>query len=194
MSERFKYKFIIVGFNASGKMAVADKLVEMGIPVAKTFRSVDTIVNQYSLSNVVYDMKEINRLFENHAYLFIKESTNKSNRYYEGISFYEYQNNDVVVMTPDQFNMVPRFDDNVIFVWLDNNVSQRHHRHRSEKRRYDFNQQELIEKEFVQDFVDRIGDNAIMYFFNENPDRVAAIIYSAIKHPDLVTPYLQAFN
>lgn len=187
-------KFIIIGFNGSGKMAVANALQEMDIKVGKTFRSSDTVGNQYSLSSIVYDVKEINNLFESQAYLFIKESTNKANRYYEGISFYEYQNNDVFVMTPDQFNTVARFDDNVVFVWLDNNSIQRRSRHRMEKRKYDFTRQERIEQEYIQDFTDRISDNAILYFNNEDPDRVATIIYSVIKHPDLLDAYLKAFN
>lgn len=185
-------KYIIIGFNGSGKMAVADRLRELGMKVGKTFRSCDTVGNQYSLSTTVYDVKEINNLFENQAYLFIKESSNKANKYYEGISFYEYQNNDIFIMTPDQFNMVARFDENVIFVWLDNTVSQRRMRHRMEKRKYDFTYQERIEQEYVQDFMDRLGDNAILYFMNEEPERVAAIIYSMIKHPDLSNIFIKA--
>ena len=188
-----KNKLIIIGFNGSGKMAVANALRDMDIKVGQTFRSIDTVGNQYSLSTTVYDVKEINDLFENQAYLFIKESVNKANRYYEGISFYEYQNNDVFVMTPDQFNTVARFDENVVFVWLDNNSVQRRNRYRSEKRKYDFNRQEQIEQEYIQDFTDRICDNASLYFNNEDPDRVATIIYSVIKHPDLLDAYLKAF-
>lgn len=188
-----KSKYIIIGFNGSGKMAVANRLKEMGVSVGQTFRSSDTVNAQYSLSTTVYDVKEINNLFDNQAYLFIKESSNKANKYYEGISFYEYQNHDVFVMTPDQFNIVPRFDDNVIFVWLDNTTSQRRLRHRMEKRKYDFTRQELIEREYIQDFTDRINDNAILYFTNEEPERVAAIIYSVIQHPDLLDTFLKSF-
>lgn len=189
-----KCKFIIIGFNASGKMAVANRLREMEVKVGHTFRSVETVGNQYSLSTKIYDVEEINNLFENQSYLFIKESINKANKYYEGISFHEYQTHDVFVMTPDQFNTIAKFDDNVVFVWLDNNTAQRRYRHHSEKRKYDFNRQERIEKEYIQDFTDRIGDNAILYFMNEDPDRVAAIIYSVIKYPELLDVYLEAFN
>ena len=189
-----KSKFIILGFNCSGKMAVANKLREMGVKVGETFRSCDNVGNQYSLSTKVYDTKEVNNLFENQSYFFIKESSRKSNKYYEGISFYEYQNNDVFIMTPDQFNMIAKFDDNVVFVWLDNNNTQRKYRHRTEKRKYDFSKQESIEHEYVQDFMDRIGDNPIMYFFNEDPDRVATIIYSVINHQDLLDKFLATFN
>ncbi len=187
-------KFIIIGFNGSGKMATANTLREMGIKVGETFRSIESVGNQYTLSTKVYDIKEVNNLFENQAYLFMKESDIKSNRYYEGISFYEYQNNDVFIMTPDQFNTVARFDENVVFVWLDNNATQRRYRHRSEKRKYDFGRQEKIEQEYVNDFIDRLGDNAILYFMNEEPERVATIIYSVITHPDLLDKYLSAFS
>jgi len=187
-------KYIIIGFNGSGKMAVANKLREMGVKVGQTFRSTEFINNQYSISTTIYDAKEINNLFENQAYIFIKESINKANKYYEGISLYEYQSHDVFVMTPDQFNMVAKFDENVVFVWLDNNTLQRKFRHRSEKRKYDFNRQENVEKEYIHDFIDRIGDNSILYFMNEEPDRVATVIYSLIKHPDLLDTYLQTFG
>ena len=189
-------KYILIGFNGSGKMAVADALAGMGVKVGQTFRSIDTIPNTYSLSTIVYGSKEVNEMFENQSYLFLKESTTKSSRskYYEGISFFEYQNNDVFVMTPDQFNTVSRFDDNIIFVWLDNNVAQRHYRHRTEKRRYDFNAQERVEREYIQDFTSRIGDNNVLYFFNEEPSRVATIIHSLIKHPDLLDVFLENFS
>ena len=189
-----KRKFIIIGFNASGKMAVANKLREMDIKVGHTFRSAESVGNQYSVSTTIYDTAEVNRLFENGSYIFIKESVNKANKYYEGISFHEYQTHDVFVMTPDQFNSVAKFDEDVIFVWLDNNTTHRRYRHHTEKRKYDFNRQERIEKEYIQDFTDRIGDNSILYFMNEDPDRVAAILYSAIKYPELLDIYLEASN
>ena len=190
------YKYIIIGFNCSGKQAVAATLRDNGIKVGNTFRSIENIGNQYSLSTVVYDSKEVNNMFENGAYLFMKESIVKSDRsrYYEGISFYDYQNNDVFLMTPDQFNTVARFDDDVIFVWLDSNAKQRRYRHRQERRKYDFNTQERVEQEYVQDFTSRIGDNNILYFYNEEPDRVATILVSLIKYPDLVPMYIENFN
>lgn len=190
------YKFIIIGFNCSGKMAVADALRRYGAKVGRTFRSVENVGNQYSVSSLVYNTKEVNDMFENQAYLFLKESHLKSDRcrYYEGISFFEYQNNEVFVMTPDQFNTVARFDDNVVFVWLDNNAKQRRYTHRIERRKYDFNLQERIEQEFIQDFTSRIGDNHILYFFNEDPERVATIVKALIDHPDLVPNFLETFN
>lgn len=190
------YKYIIIGFNCSGKMTVAQLLREYGVLVGDTFRSVENVGNQYSLSTIVYGIKEVNDMFENQSYLFMKESTLKSDRrrYYEGISFYEYQNKDVFVMSPDQFNMISKFDDNVIFVWLDTNAKQRRYTHRIERRKYDFNNQEHIEQEYVQDFTSRIGDNKMLYFFNEDPERVATIIYGLIRHPDLVPNFLQTFN
>lgn len=190
------YKYIIIGFNCSGKMAVANKLKEYGVKVGNTFRNVESIGNQYSLSTVIYNNEELNNMFENQSYLFIKESALKSdhNRYYEGISFYEYENNDVFVMTPDQFNTIAKFEEKVVFVWLDTNSKQRRYTHRIEKRKYDFNFQEKIEQEFIQDFTSRIGDNKMLYFFNEDPERIATIIYGLIQHPDLVPKFIETFN
>lgn len=187
-------KFIIIGFNGSGKVATATKLSQLGIGVGKIFRTTETLGNIYSLSSVVYDSQEINNIFDNQSYIFMKESIYRGLRYYEGLSFYEYQNNDVFIMTPDQFNMVPKFDDNVVFIWLDTNDSQRKFRYRKEKRKYDFASQEKQEKEYVHDFIDRINENKVIYFFNEEPDRVATIIYGMVKHPDLVDAFIENFN
>ena len=125
----------------------------------------------------------------------MKQSRQKTNRsvYYEGISFFEYQENDVFVMTPDQFFSVSKFDNDVVFVWLDNNVSQRKYTFRREKRKYDFEVQESIEREYMQDFIDRLYEYPVLYFFNEEPERVSAILYSVITHPDLLEKYLKSF-
>ena len=34
----------------------------------------------------------------------------------------------------------------------------------------------------------------VLYFTNEDPARVAAIIYSLIKYPDLLPIYTESFN
>jgi hypothetical protein len=188
------FKFIIVGFHGSGKMHVADRLREYGASVGNIFRSTESVGQQYTLSTVVYDTKEINNIFDTQSYIFMKECRDRSNKYYEGISFYEYQNNDVFVISPDQFNNIPKFDDNVVFVWLDNSSGQRRARYRSERRKYDFVERDNMEYEFVQDFTDRMGDNPVMYFYNEDPDRVATILWAILQHPDLLDSFLNTFN
>ena len=97
-------------------------------------------------------------------------------------------------MTPDQFSKVPKFDDDVLFVWMDSNVSQRRNRHILEKRKYNFYNQEELENLDTQDFTTRINDYDYLYFVNEEPCRVSAIIYSLVKHPELIDLYKESFN
>ena len=62
---------------------------------------------------------------------------------------------------------------------------------------YNFNDRDIIEKDGIQSFVKFIYGlkNAhVLYFSNEDPGRVASIIYSLIKHPDLFNIYAKYFN
>lgn len=188
-------KYIIVGLHSSGKQALARELVDMGVKVGKIFRSVESIKsNIYSLSDVVYTYEDVNTIFENQGYLFLKERFSGSTAYYEGLSTYEYENNDVFIMSPDQFNLVPEFSGEVCFVWLDGAQSQRRIRHNSEKRKYDFTTQDNIEHENMQDFINRIYNNDVLYFNDEDVSRVAVVIYSLIKHSDLYDIYREKYN
>ena len=188
-------KYIIIGRHSSGKQALAKELAAMGVKVGKIFRSVENLKsNIYSLSDVVYSHEDINSIFENQGYLFLKEHLNGSLPFYEGLSAYEYENNDVFILSPDQFNFVPEFSGDVCFVWLDASQSHRRIRHNSEKRKYNFTTQENIEQENMQDFIERIYINDVLYFNNEDTSRVAAVIYSLITHPDLYDIYKEKYN
>ena len=188
-------KYFIVGFNASGKQTIAEELKKLGVKVGDIFRSVETIPDSiYSLSNIVYSQEDINNIFENKSYIFIKENKMSTEPFFEGLSFYEYDNNDVFIITPEQFSLIPKFDKDVMFIWLDNNCKQRRERFLTEKRKYNFNKQEEIEKFDINDFIGRISNSKYLYFFNEDPLRVSTIIYSIIKHPDLVSLFKNNFN
>lgn len=188
-------KYFIVGFNASGKQAIVNELQGLGVKVGKIFRSIDIVPeNIYSLSSIVYSQEDINNIFENRSYKFIKENKMSTEPFFEGLSFYEYDNNDVFMITPEQFSLIPKFDKDVLFIWLDNNNKQRRERFLTEKRKYNFSKQENLERFDINDFIDRMSSSKYLYFFNEEPSRVAAIIYSMIKHPDLVSLYKNSFN
>lgn len=188
-------KIFLIGFNASGKREVCDKLTSLGVRVGKNFRSIEDVPdNIYTNSRVVYSGEDIESIFENNAFVFFTNNTTNTESFFEGLSFFEYENNDVFEMTPDQFSKVPKFDDDVLFVWMDSNVSQRRNRHILEKRKYNFYNQEELENLDTQDFTTRINDYDYLYFVNEEPCRVSAIIYSLVKHPELIDLYKESFN
>ena len=70
-----------------------------------------------------------------------------SAKYYEGLSLYEFENNDVFVMSPDQlFSISPSsIKDDICFIWLDNTKKERLNRYYAEKRTYSFSNREDLE-------------------------------------------------
>lgn len=201
-------KYIIIGMHSSGKQEVADILENHGIKYGRLFTNLEGAAesNFYNGSNYEqYTIKDINSVFENNAYIFMHEfpfgdTINlSSHRYYEGLSLYEFENNDIFIMSPDQlFSISPSsIKDEVCFIWLDNTKKERLNRYYAERRTYSFSNREEIESKDSNSFVKFLygfENSRVLYFTNEDPNRVAAILYSVIKHPDLLPIYTESFN
>lgn len=201
-------KYIIIGMHSSGKQEVADILENNGIRCGRLFTNMDSSFTStvYNGSNYeLYTLKDINMIFENNAYIFMQEFPDSdainiaANKWYEGLSSYEFENNDVFVISPDQFfNINPTsIKEPVCFIWLDNTKKERLNRYYTEKRSYSFSTREEIESKDSNSFVKLLygfNNSHVMYFTNEDPARIAAIMYSVIKHPELLDIYTQAFN
>lgn len=201
-------KYIIIGMHCSGKQEVADILENNGIRCGRLFTNLDDLSTSSVYNNNNYEqytLKDINEIFENNAYIFMQEFPlgNELNvsacKYYEGLSLYEFENNDVFVMSPDQlFAISPTaIKDNITFIWMDNSKKDRLNRYYDEKRSYNFYNREEIELKDANSFVKFLYDfdkSKVIYFTSEDPSRVAAIIYSMIKHPDLLPIFTEAFN
>lgn len=201
-------KYVIIGMHCSGKQEVVDILENNNIRCGRLFTNYDntTSPNVYNGANYeLYSDKDINGVFENNAYIFMHEFpftndlTASSLKYYEGLSQYEFDNNDVFVISPDQlFSISPSaIKDNIVFIWLDNTKKERLNRYYTEKRTYSFSSREEIETKDSNSFVKMLygfEKSNVLYFTNEDPARVAAIIYSLIKYPDLLPIYTESFN
>lgn len=201
-------KYIIIGMHSSGKQEVADILENNGIRCGRLFTNMDNLSasSVYNGSNYEqYTNKDINEIFENNAYVFMQEfpfgdELNMSAcKYYEGLSLYEFENNDVFVLSPDQlFAINPTsIKDDVTFIWMDNAKKDRLTRYHAEKRTYSFYNREDVENKNSNAFVKFLygfDKSKVLYFTNEDPVRVAAIMYSVISYPDLLDIYTDAFN
>lgn len=198
-------KFFIVGFHCSGKQEVLDILNKYDIKCGKLFSNIDepstTIYNSYNYD--LFSMKDVNEVFENNAYVFINELDSYSNlnsyKYFEGLSKWEFDNNEVFAISPNQLlHISPNsIKENVCFIWLDNNRDDRMARYRNERREYNFSNRENIEKRDVASFVKTMysfNNSKLLYFVGEEPGRVAAIVYSLIKHPELMDIYTEYYN
>lgn len=198
-------KFFIVGFHGSGKQEVLDILKKHDINCGKLFSNIDTpspsVYNSYNYD--LFTTKEINEIFENNAYIFINELDSYSNvnsyKYYEGLTRYEFDNNEVFLLSPDQLlHISPNaIKEEVCFIWMDNNKEDRLNRYRREKRGYSFTDRENIERRDINAFVKALygfNNSRLLYFVGEEPCRVAAIIYSLINHPDLIEIFTEYYN
>jgi hypothetical protein len=200
-------KYIIIGMHSSGKQEVADILENLDIRCGRLFSNIDNPTpNVYNSTNYeLYTTKDVNEIYENNAYIFLQELPMDddivltSYKYYEGLSSYEFENNDVFVMSPDQlFSISPTsIKDDICFIWMDNTKKERLNRYHNEKRPYSFYKRDIVEQKNSSSFVKTIygfNKSRVLYFTNEDPVRVAAIMYSVIKHPELIDIYTNSFN
>lgn len=198
-------KFLIVGLHSSGKQEVLDILSEMGVKCGRLFSNLDNpspeIYNSFNYD--IFTTSEVNEIFENNAYIFINELDKSSNvnsyKYFEGLTKYEFDNNDVFALSPDQLlHISPNtIKDDICFIWMDNDKEDRILKYRKEKRTYNFSNREDIEKNDLDFFVKTLynyNNSSLIYFVKEDSCRVATIIYSIIQHPDLMDVFVKNFN
>ena len=191
-------KFFIVGLHSSGKSDIVDILERKGISCGHIFSDIttpkDNIYNSYNYE--LYTTKDVNEVFENDAYLFIKECKNGDQKFYEGLSRYAFENNDVFVLSPDQllatsFNNI---DEDICFVWVDNTRSNRYNKYFDDRKSYNFKQREELETEDLSTFVKLIYTKRMLYFSNEEPSRIASIIYTMVKFPETQEIFFENYN
>ena len=197
-------KYFIVGLHASGKNEAIDILRDNGVKCGNLFTNLESPnekVYNYNRYDY-YPRQDINIVFENDAYLFIQELNPhqySDEPYYEGISKYTFDENDVFVISPDQLIGINQnsIKEPVCFVWMDSTKSQRISRYKEERRQYNFMERDEIEKRDIDSFVKTLysfKNSEVMYFYNEQPQRVATIIETVIKHPDTLESFIKNFN
>ena len=180
-------KYIITGLHASGKLEAAGYLSKNGIRVAKFFTNCENIDYNKDLYDTL-STEEMNRIFENGAYVYFADADKSMSSNYETLSTSEFEQSDVIVMSPNQINNIPMrsLPDTVCFVWMDCNKSERISRYNSEKRQYGFTERESIERTDLGDYVSKIyglPNSTSIYFTNEDPQRVAALIEVMVRFP-----------
>lgn len=191
-------KYILTGLHASGKLEAADHLSKKGIRVAKFFTNCETLDYNKPLYEIL-STDEMNRIFENGAYVYFSDADKNMSSNYETLSTSEFEQGDVIVLSPNQLNGMPMkaLPDRVCFVWMDCNQSDRMNRHRTEKRQYNFTEREDIERVDLGDYVSKIygiPNSTSIYFSNEDPQRVAAIVEVMVKFPSAAETIIENFK
>lgn len=191
-------KIIITGLHCSGKQEVLNLLQEDGFKCGQMFSNMkenELNNNQYKY----YNDKTIGEVFDNNAYIYIKQLKNRNdlNVYYEGISSYDWDENDIFSLNSDVVANLNSVKDEIIYVWIDNTWTQRYEKWKDEGRKYNFDILEREEQENQQDFYDRLynGKNTkVVYFSNEEPSRIKTIIKMLLKYPEMVDEIVDNFN
>ena len=202
-------KIFIVGCQATGKHEVANLLRKDGVSVGSIFTDMSSIESQdkYGFDNYeILSKEEVKMTFECEATIFVNTVPYTCDRFYEGLSLYEYDNNTVFVVTPYQFNNIstkyikpqtkdPRDEHYPLIIWLDGSNHTRSMRHKTENRIYNYVKQEIFEQASVPDFIDYVNslDN-VMYFNNEESNRVKTIIKAILTFPELTTDFVKNFK
>lgn len=193
-------KYFIVGLHGSGKREITDLLEKLGVKCGKNFSDIDEPSEKVygSLDYELYTTKEVNELFENNAYIFLHRCEYDGLSFYEGLTQYEFENNDVFVLSPDQLVDVSftNIKEPYCFIWIDDTRATRLNRHKYECRSYNFNKREEIESKNINYFINLLysSDVPVLYFNNEETNRIASIVYALIKHEDLLDIFSQTFN
>lgn len=193
-------KFIIIGRHCTGKMRVAKILAEHGVRVGHLLTNAELTsdIIQHNIYNH-HSTSDMNSIFENDAYIFFKDLTGDMMNEYECLSKFDFENNDVFILSPQHINMTPKcdFGSKICFIWLDSTLSVREMTHRDECRKYSFKTRELVEARDTMDFVDKIynmPNSEMLYFWNEDPQRVATIIEVMLEYPDTIGKFAKTFN
>lgn len=190
-------KYLIIGRQGSGIPEIVEDLEKLGVSVGHIFRSIPEVDEKsYTLSKIVYDFSDIEKIEETNSYIFIQECFQKE-KFLEGLSFYEYDNNDVIYMGIDHVAKIPQkvWDKmNVTIIWLDNTYDFRMNYMLENGYKHMYYIQEDNEGFNIAGFTDRVYDKSHIYFFNEDPKRISAIIYSLVKYPDLLDIFIKNFD
>ena len=191
-------KYILTGLHASGKLEAADFLSSRGVRIAKFFTNLEHVEYNAPLYETL-STDEMNRIFENCAYVYFSDADRNMCNNYETLSTSEFDSSDVIVLSPNQLNCMPMkaLPDRVCFVWMDCTQSERLSRHRSEKRQYSFTDREELERMDLGDYVSKIyslPNSTSIYFSNEDPQRVAAIVDVMVKYPGSAETIIENFK
>lgn len=199
-------KFFITGLHASGKQEILKYLEGYGVKCGKLFTNLEELTDDvYNFKNYeCYTIEDINDIFENNAYIFIQDLPQsglnfRSVRYYEGLSYHEFDNNDVFVLSPDQLISIPpkTINEEICFIWVDNTKDNRSARYHREHRTYNYNDRETYERKDLGSYVKALygfENSHVLYFNDEIPIRIATIIYNLIKHPDMFELFTKNFD
>ena len=169
-------KIFIVGSDSIDKLSLADVLIEKNddLSIGSHFTN-DKEYKDSVNDNYIYYLstQDIDLTYKNNFILFI----NTNNYISEGITLDTFYNNDIFIMSPQDFNNISgsifKESYDILIVWLDTNYSKGN----------DKLNKDIIESRFLEQ---RLQDEKLnyVYFFNEENDFISDVILEYIDCND----------
>ena len=191
----------ITGAQGTGKVTTA-KLLEEDSPcfkVGKLFTNLNDDELYHKELYILYEGKDVRDIFENNAYIFMKNISKNNDMVFDGLDFSEYDDNNVCVISIDQFinlNMKYISKDDII-IWLDGRKNWRLNNIKNSKHNiYNRERLENSQYEIFGNLIDSINQNNknVIYFNEEDPTRVKTIIKTIYNNPKLKSEFVKYFN
>ena len=163
-------KIFITGSNKIDKLEYAKRIVSRNddLSISQSFTNDEKYKDSVTDDYIYYlDLKDIDLSYKNNAFLFI----NAKDNIYTGITFDSFYNEDIFCLDIKEFNSIPDYifsQNDILVIWLDTKIKGR------DKSNDDdiFATKHLIEK------IDKLN---VMYFLDEDPDKVVDKIIEYIE-------------
>ncbi len=187
-------KIIIIGLHDSGKKEIREFMKQHGLQPCRKFSSDPEAYDDY------LEPITVKEIFDNNSYLYIDTFYDAEDGVFVGSTLNEFDKCDFITLTPREFIQIPanRNLGETIIIWIDNTRSKRfEHWKAKSNENSDFNAQEEFEKSGTSNlinFIYKFPNSHILYFNNEEPERIAAIATALSKVPELVPIFETAFK
>lgn len=197
-------KIFIVGSQGTMKSDVYNLFKEDKLRCGKLFTNnteSELTYNKYLYK--YFPSKVVEEIYEQGAYVFICNAGYDPEGIYTGLDLDEYENNDVFVVTPEQFTHIgSAFLKDTLILWLDGRREWRFNNIRykgGSEPTYNIYNIDTVESATTKAFYKSIrkvqSDNKnVLYFLEESPGRVEVIAKTIFRDPKLLREFITKFD
>jgi len=195
-------KIIITGSHLSGQFELVQQLIKYkNIKLGNIYTN-QKLCNsdQHGLRNYHYvENKKIEEIYNNNAFVFLTTLDFTKEMVYNGLTYEEFEKNNLFVLTPEEVIMLPRNifgkkikgepspeeNHSVVFIWLDSTPTYRMTNYENQKILYDFQERETTEcydLKVLSEYM--LSHGSYLYFQNIDEYMVSPIVKSIYEISD----------
>lgn len=172
-------KIFITGPHRIDKLKLAKQLmaIDDNLSIAKRFTNNDKYMNGENDEYIYYmSTQDIDLTYKNNFILF----ANTDNYISSGITLDSYYNDDIFVMSLEEFNNISdvifkseTYD--IIVIWIDEAYNKEN----------EFSRKDMVESRYMQERLDSNKNIKYLYFFNESDEKIIDIILEYINTEEI---------